>query len=88
MKREIEAIYEDHVFRPVTAVEDVPEHAVVRLSIEEVRSPHRGGADQLPLVAEMERLAQEAFTGLSESEAAALDAARLDQQHFFEHPAS
>ena len=37
---------------------------------------------------DIERLAEAAFGGLSDAEAAALSAARLDQQRFFERPDS
>ena len=88
VKQEIEAIYENQVFRPVRAVRNVPDHAIVRLSIEEIRDPGSAAAEGMRRFSAIERLAQAAFAGLSDEEAAALAAARLDQKHFFERPTS
>jgi predicted DNA-binding antitoxin AbrB/MazE fold protein len=90
VKRRIEAVYEDDVFRPLRPVEDLPNRT--RLTIE-VSDPEEGAQGQMPgaekeRIALIERLARGAFGNLDPAEETAVRAARLDQQHFFDRTLS
>ena len=87
MKRELDAIFDGQVFRPDAPVDDLARGTRVRLSVS-----HPDDADgQTKPAVETDRLTQIAalsratFSALTEPEEAAMRAARLDQQHFFDH---
>ena len=76
MKREVDAVYEGGVFRPVTSVGDLPEHAHLRLTIELIPQDQAAPQDVEARIAEIERLAEAAFGALTPDEEAALRVAR------------
>jgi uncharacterized protein (DUF1684 family) len=92
MKRELEAVFDGQVFRPETPVAGLRKGARVRLSVEYVRGRDREPTDTARQPAkialrtsEIEELARAAFAGMTDAEDAAMRAAQLDQQHFFDH---
>jgi predicted DNA-binding antitoxin AbrB/MazE fold protein len=96
MSQTIEAVYENGVFKPLTPV-NLPEGAPVQ--VEPLTFPVEEYVRQRLLAEGIDpekiesalanlRLAWSAFAGLSPEEEAALEEARLDQQHFFDRPQS
>jgi len=75
--RLIPAIYEDGVFKPLEPVSDLNQHEPVQLVIQTERAMEQR-------IAESERLARESFAGLTEEQLAIIEAAKLDQEHFFD----
>jgi predicted DNA-binding antitoxin AbrB/MazE fold protein len=77
MPRLIPAIYEDGVFKPLEPVSDLNQHETVQLVIQTEEAIKQR-------IAESERLARESFEGLTEEQRAIIEAAKLDQEHFFD----
>lgn len=82
-KREIDAVYEGNVFRPVVRVEGLPEHARLRLIVVPPPAKPLPPEDAEARIVELEQLAQAALGNLTPGEEASLAAARLDQRRFF-----
>lgn len=78
VNRYIEAIYEGGVFKPLEPV-DLAEHERVRLTIE-------AAAVSEQQVEEMLELAFATYEGLTPEEIQQIEAARIDQEHFFRRP--
>jgi len=76
-QRLIPAIYEDGLFKPLEPVRDVNEHEQVQLAIQTSEVIEQR-------ITESERLARESFAGLTEEQLAIIEAAKLDQEHFFD----
>jgi hypothetical protein len=88
MKREVEAVYDGEALRPVTPVGALPANARLRVTIE-VAPPYRPTPEEREArVAELQRLAEAAFGGLTPDEEQALRAARLDDHRFFDRSSS
>lgn len=94
MSQTIEAVYENGVFKPLTPV-DLPEGTPVQVEPyafpveEQVRQQLLArGVDsaEIERILANFRLAWAAFANLSPEEEAAMEEARLDQQHFFDRP--
>ncbi len=90
MRQMVDAAFERGVFRPLTPVVDVSDHASVRLIVEtEVRrrTPVSDPSDDIEAhIAEIKQLGEVAFGCLTPIEELALREARLDQQQFFSRP--
>ena len=82
----LSAVYDNGVFRPLERVEDVPDHAIVRLVVELDDDQSNAFLDADVRIREMERLADVTMLGLTAPEDTALQAAHLDQRHFFDRP--
>jgi predicted DNA-binding antitoxin AbrB/MazE fold protein len=94
MSQTIEAVYENGVFKPLAPV-NLPEGAPVQVEPRTFPIEEQVRQQLLAEGVEMEkiesilanfRLAWSAFADLSPEEEAALEEARLDQQHFFDRP--
>jgi predicted DNA-binding antitoxin AbrB/MazE fold protein len=94
MSQTIEAIYENGVFKPLAPV-NLPEGAPVQVEPqtfpveEQIRQRLLAeGVDpaEIERILANFRLAWSAFANLTPEEEAALEEARLDQQHFFDRP--
>ncbi len=98
MSKTIEAIYENGIFKPLSPV-DLPEGARVRIEMgaaptfgdpeERIRQQLlSGGADpaKIERIIENLRLLWNSDNPLTGDQQAALDQARLDQEHFFDRP--
>jgi predicted DNA-binding antitoxin AbrB/MazE fold protein len=75
MSRNLTAVYEGGLFRPLEPVE-LEEHTKVRLTVE---TEEEAVAQAHAMLA----LARQSYEGLSEDERAAVESARLDPTRFF-----
>jgi predicted DNA-binding antitoxin AbrB/MazE fold protein len=87
VRQEFEAVFEDNVLRPLTPVPNLPEHVRLRVTVE-VPEPELSAADREARVAEIERLADELASMMTDEDWKAIEDARLDQKHFFDRPKS
>lgn len=74
----IEAIYEDGVFKPLQPIPDLAEHERVRLVVKPLSK-----SVSLQQVKAMLELAFATYEGLTKEQIEQIEAARLDQEHFF-----
>lgn len=76
-QKTIVAVYEGGSFKPVEPVSDLAEHERVYLRIDTEHTIEER-------IAESERLARESFEGLTDAQRRVIEAAALDQEHFFD----
>lgn len=74
----VEAIYEQGVFKPLQPISDLSEQERVTLTV--MPEPMKPSDEDVEAMLE---LAFETYEGLSEEQIQAIEAARLNQEHFF-----
>lgn len=77
----VEAIFEEGVFKPLQPINDLREHQRVTLTV--TPQPAKVSDEEIEAMLE---LAFETYEGLSEEQIRAIEAARLDQEQFFKRP--